>query len=70
LTSKLPPQVQLSTKVSLAHSKKTPIELVKGKQRVHQIHAASDENLQVENLLHLIYKWGCLSQPHFGPVWG
>ncbi len=43
---------------------------MKGKQRVHQIHAASDENLQVENLLHLIYKWGCLSQPHFGPVWG
>jgi hypothetical protein len=68
LTSRLPPQVQLSTKVSLAHSKKTLVELVKGKQKVHQIHATSDGNLQVENLLHLIYKWGCLCcQSHSSP---
>jgi hypothetical protein len=40
--------------VSLAHSQKTHVELVKGKQKVHQIHVANDGNLQVENMFRFV----------------
>ncbi len=36
------------------HSKKTPIKLVKGKQRVYQIHVACVRNLQVKNWHHVM----------------
>jgi hypothetical protein len=68
LTSRLFPKYNLPPTCIWLIPKKIHVELVKRKQKVHQIHAKSDKNLQVENMFHLIYKWGCLScQSHSSP---
>jgi hypothetical protein len=55
--------------MSFDHFRKTHVELVKEKQKVHQTHAISDENLQVKNQCHLVCKQGCLNvNPIFHPT--
>jgi len=44
--------------MSFDHFKKTHVELVKEKQKVHQTHAISDEYLQVKNQCHFVCKQG------------
>jgi hypothetical protein len=55
--------------MSFDHLKKTHVELVKENQKVHQIHAINNENLQVKNQWLFVCKQGCLYvNPIFHPT--
>jgi hypothetical protein len=55
--------------MSFDHLKKTHVELVKEKQKVHQTHAINDENLQLKNQWLFVCKQGHLYvNPIFHPT--